>query len=77
MAQPKIALGAKVKDKITGYKGVVTGRAEYLTGCIQYLVTQTKTNKEGAIPDGEWLDEVRLIETEGLGGPQRNAPPTK
>lgn len=77
MSNPKIALGAEVKDTVTGYEGVVTARAEYLTGCIQYLVTQKKTGPDGTILPGEWLDEVRLTSTESKGGPQRNAPPTK
>lgn len=73
----KIELNSKVKDKITGYEGVVTGRAEYLTGCIQYLVTAQRLTNDGNIANGEWLDEVRLTESERKGGPQRNAPPSK
>lgn len=31
-----IILGRKVRDKVTGFEGIVTGRATYLTGCDQY-----------------------------------------
>lgn len=61
MAQAKIALGAQVKDVITGFIGVVTGRCEWITGCIQYVVTPQKLNKETSAPvPGEWFDEQRL-----------------
>ena len=32
----KIRMGAKVTDKVSGFQGIVTGRAEYSTGCRQY-----------------------------------------
>ena len=53
-------LGKKVKDKITGFEGVVTGRVEYLTGCNQCLV-QPKVGKDGGFKDSQWFDEQRLI----------------
>lgn len=28
-----VTLGARVKDNITGFEGIATGRAEYLYGC--------------------------------------------
>ena len=56
-----IKLGTEVKDKITGFKGIATGRCEYLTGCTQWLIIPTKLTKEGKRPEGEWFDEQRLI----------------
>lgn len=50
--------GDQVKEKVTGFKGVVTGTVFYLTGCNQYLVTpKSKNNKEAS---GVWYDEGRL-----------------
>lgn len=49
-----INLGATAKDIITGFEGVVTGRASYLTGCDQYLVSP-RGDKEA-----RWFDEQRL-----------------
>lgn len=50
-------LGLTVRDRITKFQGVATGRAEYLTGCRQILV-------EGKAKEGEtkshWFDESRL-----------------
>ena len=56
----KIELGARVKDQLTGFKGIVTARAEYLTGCRQYAVRPEKMTKEGKIRDSLWFDEDRL-----------------
>lgn len=53
-----IQLGSKVRDDITGFEGIVTGRADYITGCRQYLITPkgTKTKRN----DSSWFDEDRL-----------------
>lgn len=78
-----IELGKKARDKITGFEGVITGRAQYLTGCDQYVLAPPA--KDGVASRGEWFDEGRLEVTgEGVdpkdvagpapGGPQRDAP---
>ena len=51
--------GVTLKDKITGFKGIVTGYASYITGCDQYLIIH-KVNKEGKAGDHKWFDENRL-----------------
>jgi hypothetical protein len=51
-------LGKKVKDRITGFEGIVTGQVEYLTGCNQVLVI-AKATSEGVI-NSIWLDEQRI-----------------
>lgn len=56
----KFELGIKVKDIITGFPGVIMGRADYLTGCNQYAVSPTDLNKEGKCRYWEWFDENRL-----------------
>lgn len=74
----KFKLGQKVKDKVTGYQGIITGRTEWLNGCIRYCI-QAKKKKDGTIPETEHVDEaqVRLVD-QGLntkkkktGGPQQ------
>jgi len=52
-------LGKTVKDKITGFTGVVTGTAKYLTGCDQACVTP-KADDPSKYPDGVWMDVNRL-----------------
>ena len=52
-------MGKTVKDKITGFKGVVTGYCQYLTGCNQALI-QPPCGKDGKMPESYWVDEQRL-----------------
>jgi len=77
-----VNLGDKVKDKITGFKGIVTGKANYLFGCTQCLIAPTMKGKSAT--DATWIDEQRL-DVEGgsqfkppapatLGGPQKTPP---
>jgi hypothetical protein len=51
--------GEPVEDIVTGFKGYVTGRADYLTGCNTYLVTPP-VDKDGKGVDSHWYDENRL-----------------
>lgn len=52
-------LGATTTDKITGFEGVITGHAEYISGCSQYLV-QPRNDKDGKYVQSMWIDEDRL-----------------
>jgi hypothetical protein len=81
-----VKLGAKVKDLISGFEGIATGRCEYLYGCAQIIITPDKIGDKGERLDGEWFDEqrVEVIEARPIpvsaassatsGGPQRDAP---
>ena len=59
-----IELGVKVRDRVTGFSGTVTGLVSYITGCNQALVAPT-IGEDGAMRDSQWIDEQRL---EDLGG---------
>ncbi len=54
-----VTLGQTVKDKITGFSGIVTGRVEYLTGCNQLLVAPP-VKDDGGFRDSQWFDEQRV-----------------
>jgi len=71
-----IALGTMVKDKITGFSGVVTGRAEYLNGCISVLVQPGGLKPDGEPIEAHWFDEQRLTlaSKAKAGGPQPRPP---
>ena len=73
----KIEMKEKVKDNITGFTGIVTGRAEYLTGCRQYLVVAK--GKKDVRGNSEWFDEDRLHngKPQNDGGPQTHTAPIK
>ncbi len=53
-----IALGTTVRDKITGFSGVVVGRVVYLSGCNQLLVAPP-VDEKGAFRESQWIDEQR------------------
>lgn len=54
-----IELGQVVKDKITGFKGVIIGRCEHIFGCNTYGVVQ-QSLVDGKRGEPEWFDEGRL-----------------
>ena len=56
----KFKLGAKVKDTLTGFEGVVMARTEYYTGCNTYGIQSPKLIKGNAPAEWIWIDEVRL-----------------
>jgi len=65
-----IKLGDKVKDKITGFSGIVIGRTNWLNGCITIGV-QSAEMKDGRPVDSVWFDEQRVdsTSTATTGGP--------
>lgn len=84
-------LGLKVKDKVTGFKGVVDTMSFDLFGCIQAGVNPG-LDKKGDQKDCRWFDVSRLTVTstspvmdvpnftfglvaDGLKGPADKAPP--
>jgi hypothetical protein len=67
-----VNLGDKVRDRINGFEGIVTGRAVYLYGCVQVLVAPTKLAEDGKCPDSVWFDEDR-VEAMAAPGAERPA----
>ena len=78
----KFDLGDEVQCLVSGFKGVIVGRTEYLNGCLQYSV-RTRVNKD---MDSRisWIDEAQLKRTKKqkvkvasklVGGPHN--PPTR
>lgn len=57
-----LALGIRVRDKVTGFEGVIIGRYQALTGCDQYEV-QPPTH-ENKIEHSRYFDELRLMVTD-------------
>lgn len=56
----KFELGIEVKSIISGFKGIIVGRADHLNGCNRYWL-QPKVDKEGKYRDGYWIDEQELV----------------
>lgn len=57
-SQFAVPLGARVRDRISGFEGIAISRVEYLTGCTQYGVAPTSF--DGVIKSSEYLDWQRL-----------------
>lgn len=55
----KYKLGKKVTDKLSGFKGVITGVVIYDSGLISYGI-QGKLDKDGCKPSLKWVDEGHL-----------------
>ena len=54
-----IKLGDKVRDKVSGFEGVVVGSHHYLTGCIR-LSVQPATGDDGDYREQQTFDEPQL-----------------
>jgi hypothetical protein len=50
-------LGDKVRDVVSGWEGIASGRYEYLNGCIRWQVDGT--DKDGK-PDGYVFDDQQI-----------------
>jgi hypothetical protein len=60
-AEPAVVvpLGAKVSDPISGEKGICTGRALYLNGCVRVLVEPEQSRTASYHRNAFWIDEYR------------------
>lgn len=47
------------RDVITGFKGVIIGYVQYMTGCSQFLLTP-KVGEDNTLKDGQWYDTSRI-----------------
>lgn len=69
-----VKLGDKVKDTVTGFKGIATGRYTFLNGCIRIEVTPEEL-KDGKPIEHVVFDEQRLTgKPSGLPGGPRPGP---
>lgn len=55
----KYELGLKAKDMLTGFKGILNYRVNYLTGCDQYGI-HPGLDKEGKLMEAQQFDENRI-----------------
>jgi hypothetical protein len=49
-----------LKDRVSGFKGMVLGITKYDTGCTHYGLAPTQVSKDGLVSDWQWFDESRL-----------------
>lgn len=48
--------GDKVRDKVTGFEGIVIVRSEYISGCARIGI-QPPVDKDGKVPEAGHFDE--------------------
>lgn len=73
----EVDLGDAVRDKITGFGGIVTGRCTYISGCDQLLITKKLKEDEGDMKS-HWIDIDRceitsknVVKIEKVSNPKR------
>lgn len=74
-------LGDTARDIVTGFEGIVTGQATYITGCTQLLLAP-RVKDDGSRVEAEWFDidrltvagDVRLTIGVSAPGPDKAAP---
>lgn len=54
-----IILGDEAEDTFTGFRGLVTGRAEYLSGHVDYQL-QPRAGADGKWVEGQWFSAGRV-----------------
>lgn len=54
-----ISLGDAVRDKVTGFMGIVVGTAHWMNGCVRHAVQGTVL-KDGVPTAAQWIDDVQL-----------------
>lgn len=60
-ANEVIKLGDRGKDKISGFEGICTSRAEWLYACTKVYLTPQKLQQKKYKPEaGEWFDEPQI-----------------
>lgn len=59
-------MGKKVKDVVTGFAGIITGRLESLYGCTQYVVT-AKAGEDGKVKDNQVVIDEGRVKVVGQG----------
>lgn len=82
MQEINIHFRDEVEDTITGFKGTVIARSDWINGCTQFAV-KPRVNKEGVELDAQWVDWQQLKVTKAfkpkkpvraVGGPMKDAP---
>ena len=61
----KFKQGETLRDKVTGFQGIVVSRTDYISGCNRYQL-QPKVDADGKMPDIVTIDEPALERTDVL-----------
>lgn len=56
----RVGLGDRVKDRISGIKGIAIARTEWLYGCVRITIQPEKLDKDGKQHDNISVDEPQV-----------------
>ena len=66
-------LGQKVKDKVTGFEGIIIAKVEYLNGCVQFAIRPKIKKGDSKFPENHYIDEGQLVlVSEGIRAKKKN-----
>jgi len=57
----KLQLGDHVKDRITGFSGIIVSQCMWYNGCVRYGVQSKKLDKDGDTLTETHFDEMQLV----------------
>jgi hypothetical protein len=60
MSRNIFKLGARAKDVVTGFEGIITSYTEYLTGCDHVGLRPSSLDKDGKPQGLQWFDITTL-----------------
>ena len=63
----QVEMGARVRDVVSGYEGIVSAYTVHLTGCDVVAIKSRKLDKDGKTQDPLWVDVTRV---EVIGSPE-------
>jgi len=60
-----IPLGFRLKDRVTGFVGIATGKVIFLNGCVQYIVKPQGLGKDLKVQAAETFDcqQIEIIDS--------------
>lgn len=77
----QVRIGDRVRDRVGGFEGIVTGMSQWITGCDRASVQAP--SKDGKLGESYWIDvhtldvlEAGAVVVEPPKGPPRGGPPS-
>jgi hypothetical protein len=61
MSEQKIGLGDLVRDRVTGFEGIVVARTEWLNGCARLTVQPQKLDEKGKPVEADSFDDMQCV----------------
>ena len=77
MSNSKPQLGDRVKDKVTGFTGIIVSHAKHLAGCDR-MYLEPAVGEDNKTPDGRWvdIDMLDIVEAGAVKPVDYNTQPT-